>query len=203
MGFCRPEDAIGVAEAVVTVQRDWGDRANRKHARLKYTIEDRGLGAVPGRGRAADRQGARGSATFPFRFERRPLRLDARRGRAFPPDALHRERTPARHPGRALAPDGLRRIAEVHDGEFRLTANQNVIIANVRPDNRAAIDELVAAHGLDRQRDGSAPQRHGLRRAADLRSRACRKRTLPAGPRDRARGPLAPMGSPRTRSRSA
>ena len=32
-----------IAEAVVTVQRDWGDRANRKHARLKYTIEDRGL----------------------------------------------------------------------------------------------------------------------------------------------------------------
>ena len=43
MAFCRPEDALAVAEAVVTVQRDWGDRTNRKHARLKYTIEDRGL----------------------------------------------------------------------------------------------------------------------------------------------------------------
>ncbi len=37
------EDVIKVAEAVVTTQRDWGDRGNRKHARLKYTIEDRGL----------------------------------------------------------------------------------------------------------------------------------------------------------------
>ncbi len=45
MGFCRPGEAIAVAEAVVTVQRDWGDRAERKHARLKYTIEDRGLDA--------------------------------------------------------------------------------------------------------------------------------------------------------------
>ena len=45
MGFCRTEDAVKVAEAVVTVQRDWGDRKNRKHARLKYTIEDRGLDA--------------------------------------------------------------------------------------------------------------------------------------------------------------
>src|SRR5881394_1208730 len=45
VGFCRPEDAVPLAEAVVTVQRDWGDRADRKHARLKYTIDDRGLGA--------------------------------------------------------------------------------------------------------------------------------------------------------------
>src|SRR5262249_11810557 len=43
LGFCRTKDALAVAEAVVTVQRDWGDRVNRKHARLKYTIEDRGL----------------------------------------------------------------------------------------------------------------------------------------------------------------
>jgi sulfite reductase (NADPH) hemoprotein beta-component len=42
LGFCRTEDALAVAEAVVTVQRDWGDRVNRKHARLKYTIEDVG-----------------------------------------------------------------------------------------------------------------------------------------------------------------
>ena len=45
MGFCETEDAVAIAEAVVTVQRDWGDRVNRKHARLKYTIEDRGLDA--------------------------------------------------------------------------------------------------------------------------------------------------------------
>src|SRR5438067_13761625 len=43
MGFCATEDALAIAEAVVTEQRDWGDRANRKHARLKYTIEDREL----------------------------------------------------------------------------------------------------------------------------------------------------------------
>src|SRR5215470_12785774 len=43
MGFCATQDALKIAEAVVTVQRDWGDRKNRKHARLKYTIEDRGL----------------------------------------------------------------------------------------------------------------------------------------------------------------
>jgi len=43
LGFCRPEEVLAVAEAVVTTQRDFGDRTNRKHARLKYTIDDRGL----------------------------------------------------------------------------------------------------------------------------------------------------------------
>src|SRR5262249_49624506 len=45
LGFCETRDALAFAEAVVTVQRDWGDRSDRKHARLKYTIEDRGLDA--------------------------------------------------------------------------------------------------------------------------------------------------------------
>ena len=60
MGFCRPEQAVAVAEQVVTVQRDFGDRANRKHARLKYTIEDRGLDWFRERGRAAAGLRARG-----------------------------------------------------------------------------------------------------------------------------------------------
>ncbi len=43
---------------------------------------------------------------------------------------------------------GLRRIAEIHDGQFRLTANQNVLIANISDEKRAAIEALVADHGL-------------------------------------------------------
>ena len=45
LGFCRPEDLMKVAEAIVTIQRDWGDRTNRKHARLKYTLDDNGADA--------------------------------------------------------------------------------------------------------------------------------------------------------------
>ena len=45
LGFVAPEDAIPVAEAVMTTQRDWGNRQLRKRARLKYTIEDRGIEA--------------------------------------------------------------------------------------------------------------------------------------------------------------
>ena len=42
----------------------------------------------------------------------------------------------------------LRRIAEIHDGDIRLTGNQNVVIANVAPDKRAAVEALIADHGV-------------------------------------------------------
>src|SRR5690606_38483923 len=42
IGFCTVDQVTDVAEKVVMVQRDYGDRADRKHARLKYTIDDRG-----------------------------------------------------------------------------------------------------------------------------------------------------------------
>src|ERR1700756_3733541 len=66
MGFCKTEDVIAVAEAVVTVQRDWGDRTNRKHARLKYTIDDRGLDAF--RGEVERRAGVKLEAPKPYTF---------------------------------------------------------------------------------------------------------------------------------------
>src|SRR3954463_15388888 len=66
MGFCATRDVIAVAEAVVTVQRDWGDRSNRKHARLKYTIEDHGLDAF--RAEFEKRAGVTLGAPRPYNF---------------------------------------------------------------------------------------------------------------------------------------
>ena len=127
------------------MQRDWGDRTNRKHARLKYTIEDRGLDCLPRRGRAAHRQAARSRAPVPFDSTGdRYGWVEARTARRI---SRSSSRTAASSdiPGRAALLTGLRRIAEVHDGEFRLTANQNVIVANVRPENARAIEALVAS----------------------------------------------------------
>src|SRR5256885_870856 len=66
MGFCETRDVIAIAEAVVTMQRDWGDRSNRKHARLKYTIEDRGLDAF--RAQVEKRAGVKLGSPKPFSF---------------------------------------------------------------------------------------------------------------------------------------
>jgi sulfite reductase (NADPH) hemoprotein beta-component len=147
MGYCRPQEAVAVGEAVMTVQRDWGDRTNRKHARLKYTIEDRGLDAF--RTEVEGRSGVKLRRPKPFTFTSTGDRYgwsEGEDGRAHL--TLFIENGRVRDIPHAAIGAGLRRIAQLHDGDIRLTTNQNIIIANVPPERRAAIEALVAEHGL-------------------------------------------------------
>jgi sulfite reductase (NADPH) hemoprotein beta-component len=148
MGFCRTADAVAVAEAVVTVQRDWGDRSNRKHARLKYTIEDCGLAAF--HAEVERRARVKLGEARPFTFTSTGDRYgwtEGESGRAHLTLYIENGRV-LDAPGRAQLLTGVRQIAELHDGDFRFTANQNVIIANVAEDKRANIAKLAAEHGL-------------------------------------------------------
>ncbi len=147
LGFCTTADPVAIAEAVVTVQRDWGDRTNRKHARLKYTIGDRGLDAF--RAEVERRAKVRLEPARPFRFTSTGDRYgwsDAGGGKA--------HLTPFVQNGRVLDRDGapqlsaLRRIAEIHDGEFRITPNQNLIIANVPTEKQTRIEAIAREAGL-------------------------------------------------------
>jgi sulfite reductase (NADPH) hemoprotein beta-component len=147
MGFCAPKDAVAIAEAVVTVQRDWGNRANRKHARLKYTIEDRGLDAF--RTEVMRRAGVLLQPAKPFTFTttgdrygwsagtdgRGHLTLFVENGRIH--DVAGKAQMTALH-----------QIALTHDGEFRITPNQNLIIANVPTDKQAEIERIARDAGL-------------------------------------------------------
>jgi sulfite reductase (NADPH) hemoprotein beta-component len=148
LGFCRSEDALAIAEAVVTLQRDWGDRSNRKHARLKYTIEDRGLDVF--RTEVERRSGKKLEAPRPFAFTSTGDRYgwtESENGRAHLTLFIENGRVKDA-PGGAKMLAGLRRIAEVHKGDFRLTPNQNLIIANVAKAERPVIEALVAQYGL-------------------------------------------------------
>ena len=147
MGFCRTEDVVKVSEAVVTVQRDWGDRKNRKHARLKYTIEDRGLDAF--RAEVEKRSGVKLAPAKPYTFTstgdrygwtegadgRGHLTLFVQNGR------VHDV------PG-AAQQSALRTIAQMHDGDFRITPNQNLIISNVPTEKQAEIERIAREAGL-------------------------------------------------------
>jgi sulfite reductase (NADPH) hemoprotein beta-component len=147
MGFCLPAQALAVGEAVVTVQRDWGNRSNRKHARLKYTIEDRGLDAF--RTEVERRSGVKLKSPKPFAFASTGDRYgwsEGQNGRSHLTLFIENGRVKDL-PGAAMC-TGLRRIAEIHDGDIRLTPNQNIIIANVAAERRAEIEALVAGHGL-------------------------------------------------------
>lgn len=148
IGCIAPDDALAVTEAVVTTQRDFGDRANRKHARLKYTIETMGLAAFVAE--VERRAGVRLAPAQPYAFTTSGDRFGWTRG--FDGRWHLNLRIPA---GRIADRDstrhlsGLRAIALVHRGDFRLTPNQNLIIANVATGDRASIDALVLEHGLD------------------------------------------------------
>ena len=147
IGLCPPEEAIAVAEAVMTTQRDFGDRKERKHARLKYTIDDRGLDWF--KGEVERRLGHTLAPALPFTFDGNGDRLGWVKGVG---DAWHftlfvmngRIRDEADRP----LLTALRHIAQVHDGDFRMTGNQNLMIANVSQGGKQQIEELLDRHGL-------------------------------------------------------
>jgi sulfite reductase (NADPH) hemoprotein beta-component len=147
MAFCRPEQAVAVAEAVVTAQRDFGDRANRKHARLKYTIDDRGLSWF--RAEVERRLGFALAEPRPFRFDKTGDRYGwTEDHEGLWHYTLFIENGRVRDGAEQLARTGLRAIAGVHGGELRLTPNQNLLIARVPPRRKARIAKLLKAYGL-------------------------------------------------------
>jgi sulfite reductase (NADPH) hemoprotein beta-component len=142
MGFCSTRDAVAVAEAVVTVQRDWGDRANRKHARLKYTIEDHGLDAF--RTEVGRRSGVLLEPPKSFAFTSTGDRYGWSQGSdghghltLYVPNGRIADRADA------AQLTALRQIAQIHTGEFRITPNQNLTIANVPTGRQAEIERIT------------------------------------------------------------
>ncbi len=147
IGFCASKDAVAIAEAAVTVQRDWGDRLNRKHARLKYTIEDRGLDAF--RAEVEKRAGVTLAPAQPFTFTSTGDRYgwsDGAEGRSHLTLFVQNGRLRNGADGKQMS--ALRSIAQAHDGDFRITPNQNLIAANIPPDKRSEIHWLAKEAGL-------------------------------------------------------
>jgi sulfite reductase (ferredoxin) len=147
LAFVEPEQIVDVAREVVAVQRDYGDRANRRHARLKYTIADRGLD------------------WFRDEVQRRvPFKLQPPEPLSWKPvdDHLgwHEQGDGSLYVGiyvengRIADVDGvrcrtgLRKIVDELRPQVRLTAQQNVILAGIDPKDRARVEQLMAEHGI-------------------------------------------------------
>ena len=147
MGFCTNSDAVKIAEAVVTVQRDWGDRKNRKHARLKYTIEDRGLDTF--RAEVERRAGVKLATSEPFTFTSTGDRYgwsEGINGRGHL--TLFVQNGRVHDVAGAAQQSALRAIAQMHEGELRITPNQNLVIANVPTIQQAEIERIARNAGL-------------------------------------------------------
>ena len=165
IGFATPDQVVAVAEAVVTAQRDFGNRAVRKRARLKYTIDDRGIDFF--------KDEVERRAGFPL-GPARAFRFDHNGDRFGWVDAGHDlQHVTLRIPsgrivdgaldGRGdavLHLTGLREIArllqaEGGNAEFRLTSNQNLVIANIPATLQSRVDALLREHALDGWRSAS------------------------------------------------
>lgn len=159
VGFLPPEQLLDVATAVVTTQRDLGNRELRKRARFKYTIDDHGLDTVVGeiqRRSGYTLQPAR-AAVFQHNGDRYGW-VEGEDGRWHL--TLHFFAGRIADTAQATHLTGLREIAHVHRGEFRLTPNQNLVIAGIPAGERERIAALVHKHGLDDgQRVATALQR--------------------------------------------
>ena len=147
LGFIKPDDTLKVAEAILTTQRDFGNRESRKHARLKYTMDRMGVDAF--RKEVEARSGVTFGPVVPVTFTQQGDRLGWVEGE----DGKHHLTLFIENgrildfPGRSLK-TGLLEIAKVHKGDFRMTANQNIIVAGVAPEDRKQIEQLAREHNL-------------------------------------------------------
>ena len=161
IGFVTPEQLIPAAEGIVTMQRDHGNRSERQHARLKYTLDHLGLEWF--KAELDKRIGFELGPVRDYHFDNNGdhygwlqgddgkwhLGLYIEAGRLWDENGL------------SLL-TGMREIARVHTGEFHLTCNQNLVIANVDKKDKARIDKLVRRYGLDGYASQSGIRRHSI-----------------------------------------
>lgn len=147
VGFIAREQLITAAKAVVTMHRDFGDRTNRKHARLKYVLEEKGVDWF--RGEVEQRMGFKFQPAKPFKFTKQgdifgwQQQLD---GNHFL--GLYVEAGRIKDAEQVKLKSALKKIVEQFHTEIRLTPSQNLLIVNVKPSERDGINQILAEHGV-------------------------------------------------------
>ncbi|MFT6835043.1 MAG: sulfite reductase (NADPH) hemoprotein beta-component [Francisellaceae bacterium] len=146
IGSCLPGQVVDVAEKIVTIQRDFGDRQNRKHARFKYTIDDKGIDWILTE--LNQRLGFSLDEDYQFKFnssgdiygwkkgenDEYSITLFIPQGRIVDDELTLRS--------------ALLEIAKIHDGEMILTANQNLVISRVSASQKIKIDSILDMHKI-------------------------------------------------------
>ncbi|MFF0830248.1 assimilatory sulfite reductase (NADPH) hemoprotein subunit [Brevibacillus sp. NPDC003359] len=161
IGFVTPEQLLDVAEKTVMIQRDYGDRAVRKHARFKYTIDDRGIEWFVHE--LEQRLGWGLEPIRPYQFNHNGDRYGWVKGSD---DNWHFtlfvQNGRVKDEDNYLLKSGLRKIAKVHTGDFRLTPNQNLLIGNVTSEKKPEIEQIIQAYGLTDGASYSALRRNSM-----------------------------------------
>ncbi|MFJ5963200.1 assimilatory sulfite reductase (NADPH) hemoprotein subunit [Bacillus sp. NPDC093026] len=161
IGFCIPEQVVDIAKNVIMIQRDYGNRSVRKNARFKYTVDRLGLQHV--KEELEHRLGYALLDAKDYHFDHNGDRYGWVKGIN---GRWHY--TMFVEGGRITDFDdyplmtGIREIAKVHTGDFRLTANQNLIIGNVTSHKKKQIEQLIKKYGLSDGQKHSALRRSSM-----------------------------------------
>jgi sulfite reductase (NADPH) hemoprotein beta-component len=150
-GFVPADQAADACVAITAIQRDHGCRTNRSHARFKYTMDDYGMEWFLEKFK--EYHGQAMEEARPYEFDHNGDRfgwVEGENGNSHLTLHIDSGRI-ADWDGYPLR-TGMQEIARVHTGEFRITCNQNLVIANVTPKQKDRIQALVDQYGL---RDGT------------------------------------------------
>jgi sulfite reductase (NADPH) hemoprotein beta-component len=161
IGFCTPDKLYEVAEKTITIQRDYGNRSVRKNARFKYTVDRLGLDTV--KEELENRLGWKLDEAKSYQFEHNGDRygwVKGVKGKWHLTLFIEGGRI-ADYEDYKLK-TGLREIAKIHTGDFRLTSNQNLIIGNVSSPKKKKINELVEQFGLTEGNQYTALRRSSM-----------------------------------------
>lgn len=161
LGFFAPEEIVNVAQAVLTAYRDSGDRTNRKHARLKYVIEERGADWF--RSEVEQRTGFKLAPARPMNFTKQGDLFGWHRqsdGQWFL--GLYVETGRIKDTPQRQLKTALRRIVARFRPEVRLTPSQNLLLAGVPAGQKDGITALFAEHGLPVENQAGAIRRASM-----------------------------------------
>ncbi|HTK07421.1 MAG TPA: NADPH-dependent assimilatory sulfite reductase hemoprotein subunit [Ktedonobacteraceae bacterium] len=142
------DEVLQLAETIVTVQRDYGDRKNRKHARMKYVVEERGIPWF--RAEVERRLGRSLAAPSPVEMHDVDDHLgwhEQADGRWFL--GLHVENGRVRDTESQRLRSGLRRVLEQFAPGVRLTAQQDILLCDISAEQRSALEALLHDYGIE------------------------------------------------------
>lgn len=159
IGFTDTEEkTLKTVYEVLTVQRDFGNRSDRKQARLKYTVDR--LGVEGFKQELEKRIGFKLEEAKPFSFTQRKDDF----GWSQSNDGLWHytafvECGRITDEGNVNTKTALYEIAKLNKSSFRFTCNQNVIVADVRDEDKNTIDALLSQYGVKQFTQTSSPIR--------------------------------------------
>ncbi|CEI81443.1 Sulfite reductase [NADPH] hemoprotein beta-component [Oceanobacillus oncorhynchi] len=161
IGFSKPDQITDVAEKIITIQRDYGNRSERKYARFKYTIDARGIDWL--KNELTERLGWQLDEARDFHFDHNGDRygwVKGTKNRWNFTLFIQNGRIQDKEDYQLMT--GLREIAKIHTGDFRLTANQNLVIGNVTSQKKKEIIALIEQYGLSDGKEQSALRRNSM-----------------------------------------